>query len=57
MTSKRDIIAQSYDIQVHAKKCTELCSNFARTTVDQLHNVYPPVLDNHQIILEVLALK
>ena len=51
---KRDIIAQSYDIEGHAQKCAERCSKWARTLVDQLHNVYPHCLDNHQIEPEVL---
>ena len=51
---KRYIAAQSYDMQGHAQKCVELCSQCARTTVDQLRNVYTRCLDDHQIKPEAL---
>ena len=45
---KKDIYAQSYDIQGQVQMCVELRSKFAHTTHDQLHNVCTLCLDDHQ---------
>ena len=43
-----NIFSWSCDMEGHAKKCVERCSELANKTTQQLHKVANPCFDDHQ---------
>ena len=52
--SQAKTIAWSYDMEGHAKKCVERCRELANKTIQQLHKVATPCLDDHHFKEEEL---
>ena len=46
--SDENISSWSYDIEGHAKKCVERYCELANNSIQQLHKVATPCLDDHQ---------
>ena len=52
----KDITAWSYDVEGHGQKCVARCCDLAHKTVDEVHKVSTPCLDDHQVKREDMTI-